>query len=687
MHHAVIVAGGQGSRMRASAPLGTPAKPLLEFLFGGDATPAPTLLDNTVGTVQDALSSGGETGCCVVVGPPMDLPVSVERARETPAFSGPASAISAGVDAILAAGAAESDLVFVLAADEVDPAVAIEALLTAAGEETDREGWIISRESGEEYKIEPLLCLLNVGAARRAFAGVRGGSVRKVLSGLDLVEVPASAAKGSDKNSGQGVDKDVDTWDEAQAAGIGVAPGPATWHAARARVAAVAEVMWQERLERAEARNPAMGQVIASSVQAPMDVPHYTSSAMDGYAVSGPGPWKLLDGHVEGAQGRNIHRKGGRLQPGEALPVLTGSLLPDGTEAVVRSEHTQVRGNNTFSQQGTGSGDKRTAKSGNRWAGAEDNRQGAAQDDRKGTATLHLLDGMTVSPGADIRHAGEELNRGEELLPAGTVLSAQHLALLGACAVDTVRVLPPLTVDFAFTGNEVLTTGIPGPGEVRDAFSSSFPALVEQLGGEVRSISRLQDDPEEVQQWLKQAKADIVVITGGSGHSGQDFARTFITDQADVLLTESVRCAPGHPTLLAARQRESLDTSTGHPENEATLTGTPITRTQLLMGVPGNPLAAHVALHSFFAPAVAVIRGQEFPATHVCVAGEDIPAIHKPRTRLIPARLSSRGNIATVMTRTNSHMLSGYAQADALLIAPPEGVQKGQSVPYLTLPQ
>lgn len=605
--------------MRASAPLGTPAKPLLEFLFWGDATPAPTLLDNTVGAVQEALGRGGDQGRCVVVGPPMDLPVGVERVREEPVHSGPASAIAAGVEVVAGSGAADSDVVFVLAADEADPAAAITALRAAARRELDREGWIISRGG----HIEPLLCLVKVGAARRAFGGVRGGSVRMVLAGLDLAEVPLAGQT------------DVDTWAEAQAAGIGVAEGPATWRGARARVASLAEEMWHQRVEKAVVATPAVGQVLVSPALAPMDVPHYTSSAMDGYAVSGPGPWTLLEDHAEGVQGRNIHRAGGTLQPGEALPVLTGSLLPEGADAVVRSEHTHLP---------VGSGE------------------------------LHLSEGMSVSTGADIRHAGEELRRGEELLPAGTVLSARHLALLGACAVDEVRVAPPLTVDFAFTGNEVVTDGLPGPGEVRDAFSSSFPALVEHLGAEVRSVSRLKDDPAEVQDWLQQARADIVVITGGSGHSGQDFARTFITEQADVVLAESVRCAPGHPTLLAARQ---LQDEAFHNED----------RTQFIMGAPGNPLAAHVALHSFLAPALAVASGLDFPATKACIAGEDLPTIRKPRTRLIPARLDSLSNRATPMTRTNSHMLSGYAKAQVLLVVPPEGVTSGEAVAYLPLPQ
>lgn len=606
--HAIIVAGGRSSRMRASAPVGTPAKPLLEFL--SDATPL-RLIDHCIGSARDVLPEGGR---CVVVGPAMDLPADVERVREEPVWSGPASAIATGVRQLEGDGACKHGArVLILAADVVNPAPAIAALLEAASENPGAQAWVAETDGHPQ----PLLSLVDAQAAATAFAGVRGGSIRAVFATLDVCPVPLSAE----------VSRDVDTWEQAQAAGIGMRPGPAEWTSARDRVAAVAERIYRDRTARAIPMAPGVGRVVASDIESPMNVPHYTSSAMDGYAVAGPGPWELLAEPAEGAQGHNIHRTGGTLREGQALPVLTGSLLPEGADAVVRSEHSEVRG-----------------------------------------GELRLLDGITVRTGADIRHAGEELHAGEVLVTQGTLLQPRHLALLGACGVDSVPVLPALTVDLAFSGNEVITSGIPGPGEVRDAFSGSFPALVEQLGGTVRSVTRLRDDPEQVEGWLESAEADIVVITGGSGHSGQDFARRFITETADVVLAESVRCAPGHPTLLAARERGS--------------------RIQLIIGAPGNPLAAHVALHSFLEPGLAVANGGEFPATVPYVVGETIPAITKQRTRLIPARVvknTERQCTAIPMTRTNSHMLSGYAHADALLVVPATGAPEGAVVPGLPL--
>ena len=642
--HALFIAGGDGSRLRKSTPLPSsllPRKPLMESVTQPGS---PRLIDIVVSAVRTALYTPGTAAFpsdtrLVAVGPPMDLPAGVECVREDPPMSGPASATAAGLRKL--SGESGNDWVLLLAADMPEPLGGIEALLEAArlqpgtpdepagsaphapnphasSPHTSSPDGFIAVAAGRD---QPLLCLLRLGPALEAFAGVTGGPVLRVLDSLNLTRIDVDLAPAAD----------IDTWEEAQFHGFGISEGATSWVSARQRVADVAHSIFTERLARAFTRTPQEGDVLAADVASPMPVPHYSSSAMDGYAVSGPGPWELLDAPAEGAQGRNIHRTGGSLGHGQALPVLTGSLIPEGTTAVVRSEHSQVT-----------------------------------------SSTLSLSPGRSVEPGADIRVAGEELAEGDTLLEAGTRITARHLALLSTCGVDTVRVLPELTVDLAFTGNEVITSGVPAPGEVRDAFSASFPALLTAAGAHIQRCDRLQDDPAEVQKWLASSTADMVIVTGGSGHSGQDFARTFITEQADTVLAHSVRCAPGHPTLLTTRT-----TSRG---------------TQLIMGAPGNPLAAHVALHSFGLLAVLVASGQDFFPTQTCLIPNHFPPIRKDRIRLVPVALSSSGRdsrtgypTADPMTRTNSHMLSGYARADGLLVVPREGLTAGQLATYLPL--
>lgn len=390
----------------------------------------------------------------------------------------------------------------------------------------------------------------------------------------------------------------------------------------------------------------AVGRTLATAVTSPMDVPHYTSSAMDGFAVRGTGPWRLLAAPVQDAAGRNIHRTGGTLEPGEALPVLTGSLLPTGAEAVIRSEDAEVS-----------------------CSGAQ----------------LHAAQ---PAVGKDIRPAGQERSAGAELLAAGVRLTPRHVAMLCAGGIDEVEVWRRPTVACAFTGNEIVRSGVPGPGEVRDAFSVSFPALLESWGASVVSAEPVPDDPVAVEYWLRRpttVDADIVVVTGGSGHSTQDFARRFIlravSDDGEVLAS-GVACRPGHPTLIARRGA------------------------QLIIGAPGNPFAAHVALHSFVAPAVAAFTGAEdAPAVGLFsgVCATDVAPLDRDRVRLVPAVLrapggaggtgaggsggvnATDGTTAAPIPGSHSHMLTGYATADVLLIVPPTGLTAGDAVEYLAL--
>ena len=624
--HAIVVAGGEGQRLRDSAPQDVaplPPKPLLQDL----ADDAGSRLLDTV--LEAAAQSTKRLGRRVVVAPPIDLPPGVERVRENPPLGGPAAALATGIAAL--ADEPDQDCVLLLAGDLPHPQDAIGALVSA-WEEASPTGEIDGVMAVAGERDQPLLTLLRLDAARRAFADVSGGAIMRPLKTLTLRRIPVETV----------VAADIDTWQDAQDHSFGVQQGPATWIAARERIAAAAREIYASRTQNAQLSTPHVGNILAADVTSPMPVPHYTSSAMDGFAVAGPGPWRLLAQPAHGSQGRNIHRSGGRVAVGEALPVLTGSLLPDGAETVVRSEHTTIKGD-----------------------------------------TLILAEGHSLTPGKDIRHAGEELTIDDLLAAAGTRLGARHLALLATCGVDMVSVLPPLTVDLAFTGNEVVSSGIPGPGEVRDAFSDSFPPLVEQLGATVQSVTRLADDPQEVSRWLNDSTADVVLVTGGSGHSGQDFARRFITAGADAVLASSVRCAPGHPTLVTIRRLASE-------------------RIQLVIGVPGNPLAAHVALHSFVAPAIEVANGQAFPATESSWVTEDIAPFRRDSVRLMPAQVqhysgrpgatgpsamgpAAMGPGATPMTRTNSHMLSGYAHANALILVPPEGLTAGAATTYLPL--
>lgn len=199
--HAVIVAGGAGSRLAASAPAVTPQKPLLT---GADGA---RLIDRV-------LAATTRCSTRVVVAGAMGLPSDVIRVREAPPMSGPAAAIVAGVRALHRAGARPADPVLLLAADLVDPAPAVDRLLDALSDDgaSGADG-VIGVADG---RCQPLLSAVRYGRVYdRCCAGGDGGedfsgaSVMSLLRRLTLVEVGLDSAV------------DVDTWEEAVRYGFG----------------------------------------------------------------------------------------------------------------------------------------------------------------------------------------------------------------------------------------------------------------------------------------------------------------------------------------------------------------------------------------------------------------------------------------------------------------------------------
>ncbi|WP_269927816.1 molybdopterin molybdotransferase MoeA [Kocuria massiliensis] len=392
-----------------------------------------------------------------------------------------------------------------------------------------------------------------------------------------------------------------------------------TWDEAREGLYATATRLGEALGTRSVGLHDAMGMTLAEPVYSPMPVPHFDSSAMDGYAVAGPPPWRLLFAEHRGSGTENLHRRTAVLSPRTACPVLTGSVLPEGTEGILRSEHARLEHD-----------------------------------------SLTPLPGHEVVPGRDMRRTGEELPRGSVLLPAGQQMGPRQAAHLAACGVDDVTVKETVPVSVALTGNEVIELGVPGPGEVRDAFAMSLPTILAAWGGAVSACSRLHDDEPAVRDWVSRAPGRLVLVTGGSGGSGQDFARRVIEDAGADVIASSVEIRPGHPTLIA----ELADG-------------------RIVLGLPGNPLAAYTALYSFAPVALAGLYGRPLPPVRRARISEALGPLRQRTLRLIPC--THHEDYLVPLPKVQSHMLSGLAAAEELALIPREGVEAGDVVRSLPL--
>ncbi|MEU6780797.1 molybdopterin molybdotransferase MoeA [Nonomuraea angiospora] len=245
----------------------------------------------------------------------------------------------------------------------------------------------------------------------------------------------------------------------------------------------------------------ALGGRLAAPLTALVAVPGVDVSAMDGYAVAGAGPWRVVGRVLAGGA-----CYGEELRPGEAVEIATGAPTPAGASAVLPYEQAAVDGVRV-----------------------------------NGAAEL----------GRHIRRRGEDIAEGAVVLGAGAVVTPVALGLAAALGHDDLLVRPRPRVAVLITGDEVVHEGLPAPGRVRDAIGPFLPGLVAWAGGRVASTDVLPDGREALRVALDAGAADVVVVCGASSKGPADHLRAVLDDLGADVIVDGVAVRPGHPQLLA----------------------------------------------------------------------------------------------------------------------------------------
>ena len=325
------------------------------------------------------------------------------------------------------------------------------------------------------------------------------------------------------------------------------------------------------------------GLVLAEDLVALCALPSFNTSAMDGWAVAGPGPWTVVG---QSLAGRPVP---GPLTSGQAVVIATGGVVPEGAAAVVRSEDgvVQVR------------------------SGAQ-------------VLTAQPPDGPTY-----IRPAGEECAEGEVLAPAGTVLNPALIGLAAAAGHDELLVVPAPRVALVLFGDELATAGVPARGLVRDSLGPQVPAWVARMGVDVVLVERCEDTLAAHVEAISRAAsaADVVLTTGGTAAGPVDHLHAAIAQCEGEVVIDSVAVRPGHPMLAATldRGRAWLVGLPGNPQSAiVTLMslGAPI-----LAGLAGRPALPELAVVTC-AEAVGAPAHEDRLVLGRLVAGEFVPGSH-----------------------------------------------------------
>ncbi|MFI5768949.1 molybdopterin molybdotransferase MoeA [Streptomyces sp. NPDC051658] len=423
----------------------------------------------------------------------------------------------------------------------------------------------------------------------------------------------------------------------------------------------------------------ALGHVLAGPLVALTDLPSFDTSAMDGWVVSGPGPWNIREATGAGEKKRagagstrDLGILAGRSAPatladGDAVRIATGARIPVDANAVIRSEHAHV-------------------------------------DEARGL--LHAK--HRALPGQDIRPRGQECRAGDQLMPAGALVTPAVLGLGAAAGYDTLVVVPRPRVDVLVLGDELLTGGLPHDGLIRDALGPMIGPWLRTLGAEASAPQRLGDDAAALRRALTTSDADLVITTGGTAAGPVDHVHPVLAEIGAELLVDGVAVRPGHPMLLARLRR--ADSVAGSSERRGEARG----KGPYLVGLPGNPLAAVSGLLTLAEPLLRGLAGREPEAPYRAVVRDEVHG-HPHDTRLVPVihraggaaerpgsgysgcadgsgygdgsgGTGSGAERVVPLHYDGPAMLRGIAAADGLAVVPPGGVRSGTEVEILGLP-
>jgi len=291
----------------------------------------------------------------------------------------------------------------------------------------------------------------------------------------------------------------------------------------------------------------ALGRTAAADVVSPEDVPSFDNSAMDGFAARGADLAGVArsDGLpivVEIPAGSVAAEP---LGPGDAARIMTGAPLPAGADTVVQAEHTEERDGRVF---------VRTAP----------------------------------AAGRNVRYAGEDVRRGDVVLPRGAALGPAELGLLASIGVEELAVARRPRVAILATGSELVPLGQPlGPGQIRN--SNSFAAWGQTLaaGAEPVLLGIAPDDPDETRRLISRAlDEDVTITSGGVSVGDYDFVKQIEAELGVERRFWGVATKPGKPFAFGVRDG------------------------RLVFGAPGNPVAAMVSFELYIRPALLALQGR-----------------------------------------------------------------------------
>jgi putative molybdopterin biosynthesis protein len=355
-----------------------------------------------------------------------------------------------------------------------------------------------------------------------------------------------------------------------------------------------------------------LGAALAEDVTAPIDVPPFDRSNVDGFAVrsadlaaAGEGaPVRLI------LSGETIHCGiAPRLQvaAGTATPIATGGPLPRGADAVVMVEHTQPAGSEAIEVR------------------------------------------RAASPGQFVSYAGSDIARGEALLRAGTIIGSREIGMLAACGLAEVTVTRKPRVAVISTGDELIQPGqLLPPAAIYDTNGAIVAAAIDENGGKAVFLGAIPDDEVKLETAMRRAliDADMLVLSGGTSKGAGDLSHRIIGRLGKPgIIAHGVALKPGKPLCLAVCD------------------GKPV------VILPGFPTSAMFTFHDMIVPVLRKMAG--LPARSDAKVNATVPvrvASELGRTEFVMVSLvEGKNGLIAYPSGKGSGAITSFAQADGFL--------------------
>jgi len=366
----------------------------------------------------------------------------------------------------------------------------------------------------------------------------------------------------------------------------------------------------------------ALNRVLAEDILSTMDVPPFSNSAMDGYALrsadipaSGIKTLRMVGASFAGKPYQ------GQVGANECTRIMTGAVMPDGTDTVVMQENVNADGENI-----------------------EINERICAGDNR--------------------RDAGEDFRKGDSLLTAGARLTPADIGLLASTGVSEVSVYRQLRVAFFSTGDELRPVGSQlKPGEIYDSNRYTLFGMLERLGTQWLDMGVIPDQRDAVLDALQEASevADVILTSGGVSVGEADFVTEALQQLGEVQFWK-VAMKPGKPLATGTIGKARF------------------------FGLPGNPVSAMATYYQFVQPALYLLMGTTPPAPLIFEVPSAVKLRKSPGRLEYQRGILERDNNGQYQVRDTgkqgSHILTSMSQANCFIILPADcaGVDIGEPV-------